>query len=96
MDGYIPYRINHECELKFIDLDSALELDPILEPKLIFQELILFRDDLDVHTPPKEQVNHIVRMNVIKMNFYFKQNLRMDLINFVRRFCVSHLRGMNR
>ena len=56
VDGHIPYMMNDECELKFFGLKPALELDPTLEPKLIFQELILFREDLGTHTPPKEQV----------------------------------------
>ena len=81
--------MNDECELKFFDLEPALELDSTLKPKLTFQGLVLFREDLDTHTPPKEQVNHIVRMNVIKMNFYFKQNLRMNLINFEGEFFYS-------
>ena len=51
---HTPYMMNHECELKFFDLEPALELDPTLKPKLIFQELLLFREDLDTHTPPKE------------------------------------------
>ena len=37
-------------------MKPALELDPTLEPKLIFQKLVLFREDLDTNTPPKEQV----------------------------------------
>jgi len=48
--------MNDECELKFFDLEPALELDPTLELKLIFQELVLFGEDLDTHTPPKKQV----------------------------------------
>ena len=56
----------------FFALEPALELEPTLEPKPTFQELVLFREDIDTHTAFKEQVEHIVRMNVIKMNFYFK------------------------
>jgi len=36
MDGHIPYMMNDECEPKFLDWESALELDLTLEPKLIF------------------------------------------------------------
>jgi len=42
MDGHIPYMMNGECELKFFSLEPTLELDPTLEPKLIFQELVFF------------------------------------------------------
>ena len=54
LDGHIPYVMNHERELNFFDLEPAL--DPTLEPKLTFQELVLFQEDLDTHTPPKEKV----------------------------------------
>ena len=57
LDGHIPYVMNHECELKFFNLEPALELDLTLEPKLIFQELILFQEDLDIHTSPEEKVD---------------------------------------
>jgi len=30
-----------ECEIKFFDLDSTLELKPTLEPKVDFLELVL-------------------------------------------------------
>jgi len=36
MDGDILYMMNDECELKYFDLEPALELDPTLDPKLIF------------------------------------------------------------
>jgi len=56
MDGHIPYMMNDECELKFFGLEPSLQLNPTLEPKLIFQELVLFQEDLDTHTLLKEQV----------------------------------------
>jgi len=49
VDDHIPYMMNDEWELKFFGLKPALELDPTLKPKLIFQELLLFREDLDTH-----------------------------------------------
>ena len=59
MDDHIPYMMNYECELKFFDLKPALEPDLTLEPKLIFQELVLFREDLDTRTPLKEQIESL-------------------------------------
>ena len=56
MDGHIQYMMNDECELKFFDLKPTLEKDPTLEPKLTFQELVLFQEDMNTHTPLKEQV----------------------------------------
>ena len=55
VDGYFPYMMNDECELKFFDLEPALELYPTLEPKLTLQGLVLFQEDLNTHTPPKKQ-----------------------------------------
>ena len=50
VDGHIPYVMNHECELKFFNLEPALELDLTLKPNLTFQELVLFREDRYTYT----------------------------------------------
>ena len=83
MDGHIPYMMNDECELKFFGLEPSLQLNPTLEPKLIFQELVLFQEDLIHIHLPRSKLNHIVRMTVMMKNLLRKLYMCMKCANFM-------------
>jgi len=45
----------------------------------------VIRDHLATRTPREEQVESIMRMNVMMMNFRFKRNVRMNFLSFEKR-----------
>jgi len=88
MDSHIPYMMNDECELKCFDLEPALELDPTLGPKLTFQELALFQEDLDTHTHPKKQIESYCEDECDKGELIFQVKFE----NEFNKFCEENLK----
>ena len=63
LDSHI-YLKGKECEFQFLDLDSAIEPIPTLEPKVDFPKLVLVPELITLEPKSTIQPSHILLLNI--------------------------------